>query len=190
MVRHSAEGTYGRFGRTPDNGDNGGAATIRGDAEKFENRVDTTALIPPFESHATTMVGSDICSNIGRSRRELSDEDLDFPDGFDRKYGPPPSNWDDHAPAGPSTPGSSHAGMGFIDHPPVPTIGQRTSDMGWVNKEISMASDGMDPESFKKGNMNARMDLVDALRGGPVGIIPESRGGRVKLRFRISNVNS
>ncbi|KAK6343144.1 hypothetical protein TWF718_008517 [Orbilia javanica] len=173
----SAEGTYGRFSRTPKDGDNGGITTMRGDSEKSESQVDTTALTPQFDSVNTTMVGSNIDSNVGRSRRELSDEDLGFPDGFDGKYGPPPNNWDDHAPGDPSTPGSSHAGMSFADHPPVPRIGQRVSDMGWVDREISTASDGMDLESFRKGNMNARMDLVDALRGGPVGIIPEPPGG-------------
>ncbi|KAF3158061.1 hypothetical protein TWF788_005079 [Orbilia oligospora] len=175
-IQGSAEGTYCGFSHTPDNGGSG-PGTVGGDAKKFESKVDTTVLIPPFESHTTTMVGSNIHSNIGRSRRELSDEDLGFPDGFDGKCGPPPNNWDDHAPAGPSTPGSSHAGMRFAEHTPVPRIGQRASDMGWVDREISMASDGMDLESFKKGNMNARMDLVDALRGGPVGIIPEPPGG-------------
>ncbi|KAK6532633.1 hypothetical protein TWF281_006814 [Arthrobotrys megalospora] len=172
-LQDSVEGTYGRFSRCPNDGGSGGAGTMRGDAEKFETKIDTTAVTPQFESHTTTMVGS----NIGRSRRELSDEDLGFPDGFDGKYGPPPNNWDDHAPAGPSTPGSSHAAMSFVDQPPVPRIGRRTSEMGWIDKEISMATDGMDLESFRKGNMNARMDLVDALRGGPVGIIPEPHGG-------------
>ncbi|KAK6335741.1 hypothetical protein TWF730_003119 [Orbilia blumenaviensis] len=172
-IQDSGEGTYGRFSRSPNNEGSDGTGILRDDNEKFVAKIDATDLSPPFDSDSTTVVSS----NIGRSRRELSDEDLGFPDGFDGKYGPPPTNWDDHAPAGPSTPESSHPGMGFVDQPPVPRIGQRSSDMGWIDKEISMAKDGMDLESFKTGNMNAKMDLVDALRGGPVGIIPEPPGG-------------
>ncbi|KAK6538486.1 hypothetical protein TWF694_010069 [Orbilia ellipsospora] len=120
--------------------------------------------------------------------RHLSDEDLGFPDGFDGRDGPPATNWDPVVPE-PATPiqltdptesPSSASGAGITNQ-----IETRAAplhnDLDWIDKEISMATDGLDLESFKKGNMNARIDLVDALRGGPVGIIPDLRTPQLEI---------
>ncbi|EPS38621.1 hypothetical protein H072_7594 [Dactylellina haptotyla CBS 200.50] len=163
----SAEGTYGRSTRTGAEFTTVNSGTI-GDIEKAFGGA-------PGESYSTTTA---VASSLGKSRH-LSDEDLGFPNGFDGKYGPPPTNWDATAPA--ITPPDGVATVGgsgdVIAYPPGVARGrQHSNDLGWIDTEISMATNGMDIESFKRGNMNARMDLIEALRGGPVGIIPDPPG--------------
>ncbi|KAF3902907.1 hypothetical protein AA313_de0209275 [Arthrobotrys entomopaga] len=115
-----------------------------------------------------------------RHVRHLSDEDLGFSDGFDGKGGLPATNWDPVVPeliapiqlTDPIDSRINGTSSGLITQ--IKARGtQLSNDLGWIDTEISMATNGLDIESFKKGNMNMRMDLVDALRGGPVGIIPD-----------------
>ncbi|KAF3940011.1 hypothetical protein ABW19_dt0204174 [Dactylella cylindrospora] len=145
------------FNRGTD-GHNGDTAT---DPERFGVGVGKLEGAAGFDSYSTTVVGS----NLGYSRRELSDVDLGFPDGFDGKL--------------------AHSEKDSLErrNSDVPRIGTKRAaapgwdSMGWIDREIDMAAGGLDIESFKRGNQSAKMDLQEALRGGPVGIIPEPLRG-------------
>ncbi|KAF3935062.1 hypothetical protein ABW20_dc0107835 [Dactylellina cionopaga] len=157
----SAADTLGRSARY---GGGSGENDTTKDIDKLALKRGSNAAPFPHDSYSTTMVGS----TAGCSGRELSESDLGFPDGIDGKFGPPPDNWDM-----PTPPAAIFTSATTSE---IPRGRQQSNDMGWIDREISMAADGMDIESFKRGNMNAKMDLAEALRGGPVGIIPDPPG--------------
>ncbi|EWC46038.1 hypothetical protein DRE_04831 [Drechslerella stenobrocha 248] len=116
--------------------------------------------IPPYDAYGTTAVSS----NAEDNGTALTEEDLGFPDGFDGKSGTYRTIWDD-----PCTSGNTD------DAPRAKN--KKHSETIWIDREIDIAFMGRDMEAFKKGNLNARMNLVDALRGGPIGILPDLPDG-------------
>lgn len=159
-----------------------GGTTLGGsDLEKLDMNFDTTSFATTVVS--TTGGGKGLGVMERMSQMGLSQEDIGFPDGFDGPGGVRRTSLSQSdaklfalAEESPVTPPLSSASE------EVPRIGEKVPRMkatawdGWIDKEIDMAEGGMDIEEFKRGNATTRMDLHDALRGGPVGIIPDVPG--------------